>query len=77
MYLSKVFININRLNSSRIANSWIIPSVYNVASIDLNQKYKCMNGCFTLRTRRVVPKIWKKITQNAYNLQCVFARTDH
>jgi len=68
MHLGKVLININRLNSTRIANSRVIGSLYNVAFIDLNQKYKCTNGCLTLRMKRVVPKIWKKITQNAYNL---------
>lgn len=77
MHLGKVFININYLNSTRIANSWVLASLCNVAFIDLSQKYKSMNGCLTLRMKRVILKIWKKITQNAYNLQCVFARTDH
>ncbi len=49
MHLGKVFININRLNSTRIANGRVIPSVCNVVYVDLEHKCNCMNGSFTLR----------------------------
>ncbi len=44
MHLNKVFININRFNSTGIANGGVIPSTSNVVFVDLKHKYNCMNG---------------------------------